>query len=122
MPRMCLNWKVLAALGVVGGGLLVVSPQLALRALPFLAFAACPLSMILMMRGMTSRAACNTATTPKQIVGQSTGTFAPVLTQNERIAQLEAEVRRLRAEQVPLRDLRVETESPPMQARVDPKV
>jgi len=46
--KMCLNWKVLAGLGVVAVGILVVDPQLAARALPLLLVAACPLSMLLM--------------------------------------------------------------------------
>ncbi len=47
---MCFNWKVLAGLGAVAVGLLVVAPGLVVGALPLLFFAACPLSMILMMR------------------------------------------------------------------------
>lgn len=48
---MCFNWKVLAGLGFVAAGLLVVAPGLVVGALPLLFFAACPLSMMLMMRG-----------------------------------------------------------------------
>jgi len=48
---MCFNWKVLAGLGVVAAGLLVVAPGLLIGALPLLFLAACPLSMMLMMRG-----------------------------------------------------------------------
>ena len=47
---MCFNWKVLAGLAVVAGGLLVVAPGLVIGALPLLFLAACPLSMMLMMR------------------------------------------------------------------------
>ena len=53
MFGMCFNWKVIAVLGVVAVGLFVlVSPATALRALPFLATAVCPLSMVLMMGAM----------------------------------------------------------------------
>ena len=52
MLTMCLNPKVLAGLAVVGVGLLVFAPNLALGALPVLALLACPLSMLFMMRGM----------------------------------------------------------------------
>lgn len=48
----CLNWKVLGGLAMVGLGLWVVAPNLVARALPLLLLAACPLSMLLMMRGM----------------------------------------------------------------------
>ena len=50
--QMCLNWKVLAGLAVVGVGIWLVAPQFALAALPVLLVAACPLSMLFMMRGM----------------------------------------------------------------------
>ncbi len=52
MGGMCLNWKVLAGLAVVGLGIWVVAPNLIVAALPLLLLAACPLSMLLMMRGM----------------------------------------------------------------------
>ena len=48
---MCFNWKVLAGLAFVGVGLLVVAPGVFIGALPLLLLAACPLSMMLMMRG-----------------------------------------------------------------------
>jgi len=50
--QMCLNWKVLAGLAVVGVGIWLFAPQFALAALPVLLVAACPLSMLFMMRGM----------------------------------------------------------------------
>lgn len=49
---MCLNWKVVAGLAVVGVIVLVLAPQYLWAALPVLLIAACPLSMLLMMRGM----------------------------------------------------------------------
>lgn len=49
--QMCLNWKVLAGLAVVGVGIWLVAPQFALAALPVLLVTACPLSMLFMMRG-----------------------------------------------------------------------
>ncbi len=46
---MCFNKKVLAGLGAVGVGIFVLaSPSAAVRALPFLLMAACPLSMLVM--------------------------------------------------------------------------
>ncbi len=52
MLFMCLNWKVVAGLGVVGLIVWVVAPQFVWAALPVLLVAACPLSMLFMMRGM----------------------------------------------------------------------
>ncbi len=47
------NWKGLAVLvGAAAVGLYVVAPNLAVAALPILALAACPLAMMLMMKGM----------------------------------------------------------------------
>lgn len=45
---MCLNWKVLATLAVVGLGIVVIAPGAAWAALPLLLLAACPISMIVM--------------------------------------------------------------------------
>lgn len=50
--KMCFNWKVLAGLGVVALGIFLVAPTMVLGALPLLLLAACPLSMLFMMRGM----------------------------------------------------------------------
>lgn len=52
MLKMCLNWKVLAGLAVLGIGIYAVAPELAAAALPFLLLAICPLSMVFMMKGM----------------------------------------------------------------------
>lgn len=50
---MCLNKRVLVGLGVVALGVLAVAPRLLGAAGPLLLFAACPLSMVFMMRGMS---------------------------------------------------------------------
>lgn len=52
---MCINWKVLAGVAVVGLGAWVIAPNLIGAALPLLLLAVCPLSMLLMMRGMGGR-------------------------------------------------------------------
>jgi len=97
MRGICFNWKVLAGLAVVGLGVLAVSPRLALAVLPLLAVAACPLSMLFMMRGMSN-------TPSSQVAASSSAESSPATTlgsatsQDERIAQLQAEIRRLRAD------------------------
>lgn len=50
--RMCLNWKVIAAVAAVAAGFYLYAPGLAAAALPFLVLAICPLSMIFMMSAM----------------------------------------------------------------------
>ncbi len=52
MRGMCFNWKVIGGLAVVGLGIWFLVPSVAGAALPLLLAAACPLSMLLMMRGM----------------------------------------------------------------------
>ncbi len=52
MLKMCLNWKVLAGLAAVGIGTYAIAPGTMAAALPILALAACPLSMLLMMKVM----------------------------------------------------------------------
>lgn len=53
--QMCLNWKVLAGLAVVGVGTWIAVPRFASSALPVLLVLVCPLSMLLMMRSMGNR-------------------------------------------------------------------
>ena len=52
MLKMCLNIRVLAALGVVAAGIYLLAPGLFAVALPLLVLAVCPLSMLLMMHMM----------------------------------------------------------------------
>ncbi len=52
MCGMCLNWKVLAGLSAVGIGIYAWAPNLVGAALPLLAVAVCPLSMLAMMWGI----------------------------------------------------------------------
>lgn len=52
MFGMCLNWKVLAGLGAVAAGVLILAPGAAFAVLPLLLLAACPLSMVVMMYAM----------------------------------------------------------------------
>ncbi len=80
--KMCLNWKVVAGLAVVGLLVLVVAPQFIWAALPLLLVAACPLSMLFMMRGM-----------------QGGGSQSPTVTHSETVPELGSRLSRLQAEQ-----------------------
>lgn len=64
--RFCLDRRVLLSLGAVALGVLVFAPSAFGRALPFLAFAACPLSMLLMMRAMSGGRSLETKPEPLQ--------------------------------------------------------
>ena len=50
--RVCADGRVVAALVAVGAGVALFAPNLVSAAIPLLIVAACPLSMILMMRTM----------------------------------------------------------------------
>lgn len=78
MLKMCLNWKVLVGLAVLGIGIYAVAPDLAAAAFPFLLLAICPLSMVFMMKGMQG----DEAKTPKMDAG---------LNRNEQLARLRTE-------------------------------
>lgn len=53
MCGMCLNWKVVAGLATIGIAIYGFAPNLVGAALPLLAVAVCPLSMLAMMWGMS---------------------------------------------------------------------
>ncbi|MGH3452757.1 MAG: DUF2933 domain-containing protein [Haloechinothrix sp.] len=61
---MCFNRKVIAALAAVGLGLWLLSPNLLAGVVPLLLLAACPLSMIFMMRAMPGAAPTARRRTP----------------------------------------------------------
>lgn len=89
---MCLNWKVLGGLAALGVGIWVVAPNLIAAAAPLLLFAACPLSMWLMMRGMSGG---------RQMGSNQPQTMARAATESTRprdLAALKAEHARVTAE------------------------
>jgi hypothetical protein len=89
---LCLNWKVVAGLAVVGLGVWAVAPNLVGAVLPLLLLAACPLSMLLMMRGMPGG---QCASQPAQM-HHSTGVGLP---RDEHLAQLKSELVSIEAQQ-----------------------
>lgn len=89
--KMCFNWKVAAGLTAAGVAVFAFAPNLIGAALPVLIIAACPLSMVVMMRAMTGGSRCDTA---------SNGTDAEsnTATSPSEVARLQAEIDQLRAE------------------------
>jgi hypothetical protein len=104
--QMCLNWKVLAGLAVVGVGIWLFAPQFALAALPVLLVAACPLSMLFMMRGMSGNA---TASQPAQMQGEQ---LPAGVTHDERLAELQSRMSRMQTKQEAIARQIAEMESP----------
>lgn len=109
---MCFNKRVLIGLGVVGLGVFAVSPRLLGTMAPLLILAACPLSMVFMMRAMNrDGASCGTkqpdAESDNQVAARN-GTVEPVAAAgvhggDSQLRELEEEVNRLKAE-LQLRD------------------
>lgn len=50
--RACLDWRVLTGLAALGAAVYLVAPGLIAAAVPLLLLAACPLSMLVMMKAM----------------------------------------------------------------------
>jgi len=95
---MCFNWKVIAGLAGVGLAVWVVAPNLVGAALPLLLVAACPLSMLLMGRGMAG-GQCSTPTqqsAPPERASQPVGLR---LTREEQLAELKAQLTILQTRQ-----------------------
>lgn len=97
MFKMCFNWRVLAGLAVVAAGVYIVAPAAFAAALPLLFLAACPLSMILMMKMMTGD---NAQKSSDQAYSASPDA-APRLTNP---GELDAELQRLQARQTAIAD------------------
>src|SRR5712692_3688109 len=89
---MCLNWRVLTGLAVVALLVLVVAPQFIGAALPLLLVAACPLSMLFMMRGMSRNGNATTQMQGEQVP-------AVGVTRDEHLATLKSRLSSVQAEQ-----------------------
>lgn len=95
---MCFNWKVLAGLAGIGLAVWVVAPNLVGVALPLLLVAACPLSMLLMGRGMAG-GQCATQPTATTQPEPATRPVDLRLTREEQLAELEAQLTILQTRQ-----------------------
>jgi hypothetical protein len=105
----CLNWRVVAGLAVVGLIVLVVAPQFLWAALPLLIVAACPLSMLFMMRGM---AGGGSQAPSQSSLLQGDSLPAGGLTRDERLAELQSRLSNVQAESEAIARQIAEIESP----------
>ena len=106
---MCLNKRVLIGLGVVALGVLAFAPGMFKSVAPLLLFAACPLSMGVMMWAMARGGGDNCGTKEAssehgELIGSRGERAEPVdgasvaAEHNARVRELEEEIRLLRAE------------------------
>ena len=103
--KLCFNWKVLVGLAAVGLGVWLVAPDLIGAALPLLLLAACPLSMLVMMRGMQG-GQCATSTQPDP------SPAGPRLTRQEQLTELKTQLASLQNRQRAIAREIAELESP----------
>ncbi len=99
---MCLDPKVIAGLAVVGLGVWALAPGFVWAILPVLLLAACPLSMVLMMRGMQGNQGaqsgqCASHATDQARLGSPSGSVAT--TSVESLASLKGQLSNIQAQQ-----------------------
>lgn len=92
---MCFNKRVLVGLGVVALAVFAVSPSLLSAVAPLLFLAACPLSMVFMMRGMNRD---GSSCTDQQLTGDAGEHAATPAAGDAKLRELEEEVNRLKVE------------------------
>ncbi|MBI2940240.1 MAG: DUF2933 domain-containing protein [Chloroflexi bacterium] len=109
--KMCLNWKVIAGLAAVGVVAWVAAPSLVVATLPLLLLAACPISMLLMMRAMQGMPSGQCTSRPEQISRPS----GVGLTRDEQIVALKGQLASVQVQQEAIaREIaRLESLSPP---------
>lgn len=91
MGGMCLNWKVIAGVAAVGIGIWAMAPGLVAGIAPLLIFAICPLSMWLMMRGMSGTMGSKASASPGATGPSGPGDLAALKAEHARVAaKLEA--------------------------------
>ena len=100
MLKMCFNWKVLAGLAAVAGGIYMVAPAAFAAALPLLFLAACPLSMLLMMKMMSGDNGQKSSENTPSTTTPATATLAEAANADD----LDAELQRVKARQTAIAD------------------
>lgn len=116
--RACADWRVVAILVAVGAGVAVFAPNLIAAAIPLLIVAACPISMLVMMRTMGGQNANASARLDPGPVDRPTQ-LRELLAANRLEQQLlERELARVEsAEPVASIEVRANTAAPDVRAR-----
>jgi len=108
----CLNWRVIAGLGVVGVALFLFAPKLAATSLPVLVALVCPISMLVMMVSMGRM--------NMQRRGSEASEPAPELQNLDRQQQLQLLEERL--ERVRLHHREIASQLPALERQTEPEV
>lgn len=108
---MCLNWKVVVGLAIVEVIIGIIEPKLLLGAIPLLIVAACPLSMLFMMRGM-HREQSSQMLQPSSYSVQVNTSSMGVPADEERVACLKAQLAQVETQQQELANQIAELEVP----------
>lgn len=96
----CFNPKVLGGLAFTGLAVFLVAPGAFSAVLPLLFVAACPLSMVFMMRAMSGgRCSTRGSETGQEGQAEATDAVSSTTTAEAEIARLRAEVDQLKAQQ-----------------------
>lgn len=97
--KMCINKNVVIGLAAVAGGVLLFAPQAIGAALPLLIVLACPLSMMVMMRGgMAGGESCRTNQAKSASASEGNTTSEGSSQDEQELIRLRAEADQLRAE------------------------
>jgi Protein of unknown function (DUF2933) len=116
MLFMCLNWKVVGGLAVVAVIIGIIAPKLLLGAIPLLIVAACPLSMLFMMRGM-QHGQSQHVQQPSSYLAQENPSYLEGSADEEHVASLKAQLAHTEAQQQDLARQIAELEIPKAVAR-----
>lgn len=95
----CFNPKVLGGLALTALAVFLFAPGAFSAVLPLLIVAACPLSMVLMMRAMSGGQQCSSRAIDAEHQTDATGAGSSTPAAEAEIARLRAEVDQLKAEQ-----------------------
>jgi len=95
--RACYDWRVLTALAALGVSIYFVAPGLVAAAVPLLLLAACPLSMLIMMKAVGGQQSPS-GTPPEPVAGDRVVALREELVElGRRQEQLSAELRAIKA-------------------------
>jgi hypothetical protein len=116
--RACADWRVVAILVAVGAGVAVFAPNLIAAAIPLLLVAACPISMLVMMRTMGGQQSNASPKLDPGAVDRTAQLRRQLAATRLEQQQLERELARIEsADRVPRDEARADATAPEVRAR-----